>query len=1109
MTLPDYIDNSQHKLEGILKILIENENQIVLDIATGFFRIEAWLRLEAAMNRLTNLRLLIGRDPAIRPAESDRIDLIRYFRKNIQHQLENEPFKQEYKNQIDRLIAYLQQEYIQVRLFGARGEKTPFLHAKAYIFDHYSIVGSSNFTPSGINGNTELNILNKQKAIASNLRENWFEKFWNAESVDKNYKAKLIDALDASKFGSKPYTPYQVFLKALYELFKDDADVVEGDRTGLELASFQQEGFERAVRLIEKHRGCIVADAVGLGKTYIGLRVLDYYLIKDRHPGHVPRALVVCPAQLRDLVWIKKLDEFGIKADIVSQEAVSCKNFDFQRYSNYDIVVVDESHSFRNSSSNRFGNLLKLISTGKRNKRVLLLTATPINNSVFDLYHQILLLTRGDDKYYREYGVSNLQGYFRALAKGEVEITELLLQTIVRRSRQDVIRRQKAGEEIRIAGKLIHFPKRELEQFTYNFEASFFGLYSSIANQIDRLHLAPYNLKAFKKRTSKEEKNEIKRNDALVALQKALYLKRLESSLLAFGNSIRNQRDFQARFYEIFTREGKLLDSKNFRKLVMATQTDEDEKESISSIIDSLDEIDSGGYQAGHLRSHIESDLAILNNILQSLDKIQQSAEEDRDYDRKLIAFKELLSNNLKGQKILVFSYFKDTAKYLYNELIKDKNWFAQMEEPAIELITGDTPGKQREIKVKHFAPKANYQYPEELETLKQNPIDILICTDVLSEGQNLQDAGVLVNYDLHWNPVRMIQRAGRIDRLGTDYDNLFVYNCFPEEGLENLLGLVARLQQRIATIDREVGLDASVLGETISDKSIEELYRLKKADTKAEKEAILEELEQAADLVSLDEMRLPLLEFIQQKTEEAVEEIPLGIHSTRYFNIPDYDVTDGGLFLAFRAEDRHFWHFYPRINEHIVTEPDKLITDKRKIFNWLKCKESDFPLPEELPPAQFDSAIFEILETAIDHLLTYFQKQQTSKKIKPRLTKPLQKIYQALTQPDLFEEKTEDKETEEKILKVITTNTLRGFEKDIKSIWNKFIESKDKNLLISELDEFFGDNKLYSEIEVEGCSRLESISNRLVETENKHNILEIIKREDIQLVCYQWFKPK
>ncbi len=205
MPIPDYIDNSTHTLESILKQLIENENQHILDLATGFFRIEAWLRLEESMNCLTSFRLLIGRDPAIRPAESDRIDLIRYFRQNIQEQLEGEPFKREYKNQIDRIIAYLQQDHIQVRLFGALGEKPQFLHAKAYIFDQYSIVGSSNLTPAGLQGNTELNIVNKIGAIASDLRVNWFEKFWNDPSVDLDYKSKLIDALNASKFGSKAY----------------------------------------------------------------------------------------------------------------------------------------------------------------------------------------------------------------------------------------------------------------------------------------------------------------------------------------------------------------------------------------------------------------------------------------------------------------------------------------------------------------------------------------------------------------------------------------------------------------------------------------------------------------------------------------------------------------------------------------------------------------------------------------------------------------------------------------------------------------------------------------------------------------------------------------
>ncbi|MBD2302991.1 SNF2-related protein [Nostoc sp. FACHB-190] len=1093
MPLPDYIDNSRYKLQHILKTLIEDENQIVLDIATGFFRIEAWVRLEAAMNQLTNLRLLIGRDPTIRPAESDRIDLIRYFRRDIQKELEQQDLKADYKHQIDRIIAYLEQDHIQVRLYGATNGE--FLHAKAYIFDHYSIVGSSNFTPAGIETNRELNVLNKHRGIAEDLRHNWFNEFWNHPSVDVDYKAKLIDALNASKFGSKAYTPYQVFLKVLYEFFKDDSIIGESDRTTLELASFQQEGFERAVKLIEKHRGCIVADAVGLGKTFIGLRLLEYYLIKDRRPSKVPRALVICPAQLRDLVWEKKLEDFQIKARVLSHEEISRQAFNIHDYARYDIVVVDESHNFRNSATNRYRNLLKLVSSGKRNKRVVLLTATPINNSIFDLYHQILLLTRGGETYYREWGISNLKTYFKALAKGGVEITELLLQTMVRRSRQDVIRRQQAGEEIRINGKIINFPKRQLEQFTYNFEDTFAGLYKGIANQIDQLKLPAYNIKAFKKRKQKQDVDEIKRNDALVALQKALYFKRFESSLIAFKSSITNQRNFQTNFYRLLTEQGKLLDSKNYRKLILVAE-DEEESNSVNTIIESLDEIDSKDYDLNQLQQQIESDLTILNNIITKLEQIESSAAANTDYDCKLAAFKHLLKTQLPGQRLLVFSYFKDTANYLYQQLITDTTWLTQMQvngkTPVIELLTGATSGKQREEKVKRFAPKANAQSDEELSALQQHPIDILICTDVLSEGQNLQDAGVLVNYDLHWNPVRMIQRAGRIDRLGTDYEQLFIYNCFPEQGLEDLLGLVRRLQERIATIDREVGLDGSVLGETISDKSLEELYRLKMADTDAEKEAILAELELASDLVSLDEMRLPLLEFLQQASKELIDEIPFGIHSTSNKLIAHHKVPNGGVFLAFKVKDKHFWHFYPQINNAISLDPTSLIDDKRTIFNWLKCQQSDFPPPEKLPPVEFDKRIFPVLEGAIRNIMTYFQKQQTAKGIKPQMSKLLQSIHHALTQPDLFQSEPIDEEAKERVLKVITTVNSRSYERDIKAIWETFKQHKNVSLLISDLDEYFVDSDQYEELTDEQDIRP----------------IETINEKDIKLICYEWFKP-
>ena len=476
-------------------------------------------------------------------------------------------------------------------------------------------------------------------------------------------------------------------------------------------------------------------------------------------------------------------------------------------------------------------------------------------------------------------------------------------------------------------------------------------------------------------------------------------------------------------------------------------------------------------------------------------------ATATNDSDRKLAEFKKLLLT-LKGKdkhkKVLVFSYFKDTAEYVTKELKKDTQWLKAMtlntKLPTIDCITGAIPGKQRGEMVKRFAPIANCQSEEDLITCQANPIDILICTDVLSEGQNLQDAGVLINYDLHWNPVRMIQRAGRIDRLGTTFDQLLIYNCFPEQGLETLLGLVTRLQQRIVTIDREVGLDASVLGELISDRSLEDLRRLKAADTDLEKAAILAQLEQAADLVSLDEMRLPLLEFMTDLSNEAAEDIPMGIHSTRTDGPEDLD----GIFLAFRARNRYFWQFYPRLQGAISTDPDseRFIQDKRKIFQYLQCRPSDYPNPETLPPAEFDNAIFAVLEGATRNVFQNFRKQQSGKRIQPPLSKVLQKIHTALTQPNLLDPNpdTNDLETKKKVLQVITTLTaLKNYEKDIKAYWEKFTQSQNLQTLIEDLDALFLDQNLYYE----------------VDEAKEPDILEIIKQEEIKLICYQWFKPK
>lgn len=1088
MQLPDYIDNDRHNLEAVLRALILDHSERELDIATGFFQPEVWTRLQDSFSQLDSLRLLIGRDPSIRPAEHDRIDLKQFYRRSIQEQLEGQDFNLKYKQLINSLIEFLREDRIQVRLYGgAEGARAKFLHAKAYIFNYNSIIGSSNLTPSGLSGNTELNVLIKQQSIARDLRDNWFAKFWNDPCVDQDYKDKLIDALESSKFGSKPYTPYQVFVKALYELFREDTEVSGSGGTVLELASFQQEGFERAVRLLEKHQAVMVADAVGLGKTFIGLRLIEHYLQSDRRPGYVPHALVVCPAQLRDLVWRKKLHDFNLTADIVSQEELGRKDFEVSRFTRHDIVVVDESHNFRNSGTNRYENLMRLLGAGKRNKRIVLLTATPINNSIYDLYHQIMLMARNQERYYQGWGISNLKGYFQALSQRRIEITDLLFETMVRRSRQDVIKRQQAGEKIEINGKEIKFPKRQLEQFTYNFENSFEGLYADIADQIDQLNLAPYNIKSFKRKQTRLEQADVKRNQAIVALMKSLWLKRLESSIVAFESSITTQRDFQCEFQSCLD-DGKLLNSKTFRK-ILAAETDNEETVSVVELLDS-EEVDPKGYDVHLLKEKIAEDFKRLESVLNSLRRIHESVEKGKDYDRKLTAFKDLVKGEFQGQKVLVFSYFKETAQYLHRELLKDQNWLAAMgqdgQPPVIELITGATPGGQRSDKVQRFSPISNCETSEDLVKAQENPIDILICTDVLSEGQNLQDAGVLINYDLHWNPVRMIQRAGRIDRIGSPHPLLYIYNCFPEEGLERLLKLVQRLQERISTIDNEVGLDGSVLGEEVSEKSLEDLMRLKKADSEAEKQQILDELETSADLASLDEMRFPLMEFLQQVGLDAIQDIPMGIHSTR---------TDGpdGIFLAFKAKDRNFWHFYPRVNGAITMAKDKLTQEKRKIFKLIQCAAKDYPKPEDLSPVPFDNAIFAVLQGAVENVLDSLKKTQSSTQIPPKLSKFMENIHTALTRSSLLDEGEINQESLDRVLTIITEESLRTYESDIRKIWNQYKEDKDKSKLVDELDEYFVANQ---------------IGEDLLAELKPDSALEVIKREDIQLVCYEWFKP-
>jgi superfamily II DNA or RNA helicase len=1072
---PDYIDNitDERKLVTVLNCLLNEWGEKELDVASGFFEPAVWHMLGAALSKLTQFRLLLGRPPEIvNPNENaGLVELRHFYRDKLRGDLENLPLNRDYAHMVDQLTAFLQQESVAVRFYNGN-----FLHAKAYLTPNAAVVGSSNFTPSGMTREAELNLVQQTKAVIRDLRDNWYERMW-ADSTDQ--KQTLIDTLVESKFSGIKWKPHDIFIKVLYEYFKDRILLEEVEaRLGVELASFQQDGLREAIRLIDRHGGVIVSDAVGLGKTYIGMGLLEHYVLGKRRKGHIPKGLVICPAQLRDLVWEPKLEEYGIKAQVVSQESLGRDTFDWRAHNDYDVILIDESHNFRNVATGRYQNLMKLLATGKPEKSVIMMTATPINNSIWDLYNQVAFITRQQDGYFREYGIRNLKGFFSEVQKGSGDIFTLLEQVMVRRSRQDVKQRQEAGEEIRLPGKgVIRFPTRKLYSVDYDLEATYDGFYDKIVARIDNLRLISYNIEEFRKEA--EEDKEVERvrqySSALIGILKTLYLKRLESSLTAFEVTIRRQQAFQERFYDFLVNKERLLDAATNRRLLLL-QGFEDETldEEIDQIIDGLPEADIRDYDVKALRRELERDMSALQSVLDMVEKAQRLGDE-RKRDAKLHEVKLLLSGELRGRKVLMFSYYRDTAEYVYRALCEDTSWQETWERPpVIEVIHGGTDPHRREKTVKRFAPIANTADGERSAITDEDPeIDILISTDVLSEGQNLQDAGVIINYDLHWTPIRMIQRAGRIDRLGTSFTELSIYNCFPQSGLENLLGLVQRLQSRIRDIDRTVGLDASVLGEVISQRSLDQLRKLRYGD-----ESIVDELEKDDELVSTDEMKLPLMLYLQQVGTDRLRSIPCGIGSGMH-----KPPRPSGVFFAFQSGDRHFWRMYASDGE--------VISDKRRLFRYLQADTSE----PRIMPAGFE--VFDLLDHATQDVLKEINSAIRAQRIPPKRGPLNVELDTALSQATLFsavsvsdEEATRADEMRQRVQRVVQNVPLEAFKRDkkLKAIRDAYRTSQDQLQLIAALDEFFIESELYRDVP------------------EVRTTLEQIRAEDLTLIAYEVF---
>lgn len=886
------IDNSDVKLSTFLNDVLKEIPNTQFDIATAFFNIQAFALIKDNIQGVRHFRLLLGKTPEIK----NEVTLGDVLSKMIREEVEGFDLSQEKDSLVKIFIQFLSKDNTEVRLYDKE-----FLHGKAYIFDQLIVVGSSNFTPSGLTHNTELNSVSLESE-AQYVRKNWFEKFWN-EAAD--FKVKLIKILEASRFGTREYTPYEVYIKSLYELQKDDIQFEdEGKKGGEEtlpdskvnLAEFQEDAVRRVFTRLKKYRACMVADSVGLGKTWIAKKILEEFGFYKRK-----RFLIVCPAQLRNM-WRDEVKDLLLSESILSQEELATDDFlnkarqaigsDMTEVS---LIVVDESHNFRNPLSNRWENFFTLISDhiarGGERPYILFLTATPINNTIWDLYWQIMLLTHTDQKIFMKEGILDLFKFFKDVDKEEDPnlLNDLMNEISIRRTR-DYIKQNYPDAEIH--GQKIIFPERILENIEYQLDKTYQGLYRDISRMItEKLTMAYYRVLEYRKteKLSKDEEMVLGRMVALEGIFRTILLKRLESSVEAFRKSVSKHVNFLEKFKE-YLKRGKFLTKKSFYKYV----SNQDE-ETAEEFIDELEDKNLEDCRKEDLFRDIEKDIALFNEMGKKVEAI------DAEADAKLKELKErLLELGNKGQ-VVIFTYYADTLDYIYEKISED-SLFSKI---SIEKISGRVTSAAKRTEI--------------VNDFMNGKINILMSTDVLSEGMNLQKARYLINYDLHWNPTRMIQRAGRIDRIGSPFKEIYVYNFFPEEELEDLLRLVEVLQNKIRNIDSAVGLDVTVLGEEVNPKVFGVIRRIKEQDA-----TIFEELEKEV-FGGGEKFYQPLKDYLKGRAIQELESIPLGIYSGLKKGIK-------GIFLYYKyGDDFHFWFFHDLIR-------GEKITNKTKILDYISC---------------------------------------------------------------------------------------------------------------------------------------------------------------------------
>lgn len=798
---------------------IMKSNTQFFDVLVGYFRTSGFFRMYESLESVEKIRILVGLNvDKFTVGIIDRVkqetsyaaiaakDGKELVASEVEQEFEKGAATEEVEKGVRIFIDWLKSGKLEMRMYL----DAP-IHAKVYIVrknpekapDTFGsvITGSSNFSEAGLKNNLEFNVELKDSADVC-FALNKFEELW-ADGVD--IRDTYIEAVEQRTWIKEDITPYQLYLKTLYEFFKEEINSdkeIDLDKLlppGYMRLQYQLDAVVQAKKVLEAYNGVFISDVVGLGKTYICAMLANTF-------SRSSHKLIVCPPVLVDY-WTDVLKEFDVaRCDVESLgklDKVISKGTE-----KYDYVFVDEAHRFRNSDTEAFTLLHQIC----RDKKVILISATPINNYTSDIENQLYLFQAKQSGTIN--GIKNLEGFFRALksqlskypkgtpkymeqlrANSELIRDSLLRQVMIRRTRGEI--EQYYGEDLQKQG--LSFPKAgSPEKIIYTFDENTDEAFNETIAAIREFKYSRYMPLVYLK-DKKKYATMITGQKNMGGFMKGTMVKRLESSFYAFRKTLGRFIESYEKFITMM-KSGEVYISK---KVDVYDLLDDGNLDKLMYLIEQNDvmKFKSTEFEFRFLKD-LESDLARLKSLQDMWSLITT--------DPKLDEFRHGLETRpeMKGKKIILFTESKETAEYLYSSL-------QDMYGSRVIYYSGQSSASLKVQIEDSFNPKNRSK--------GNDKYDLLITTDVLAEGINLHRANVLINYDLPWNPTRIMQRVGRINRVGTEFDRIYVFNFFPTAQSHAQMPLEDRILEKLQAFHDTLGEDIKYLSddEEISSKKL------------------------------------------------------------------------------------------------------------------------------------------------------------------------------------------------------------------------------------------------------------------------------------------------